>query len=496
MRSKFSQRWWLIVAAIAFVSVLAAHSAELSAINVPNSVVAQSGSTDIQPTDNESEQEQLTHTPNRGAVSFADVEMEHRFNELRRELLDSREKMVDWWLAAIAIFLTSLGVIAAIVGFFGFKSLRRIEKEAHKSMEAAKKHAEEAKNYVQETKRSRDEADSLVQEINAEFVSDDLTIPQNKVSEVVANIQHNPDPLPIDKEVAAAFLLQQQNKIEEAIKKWTSIANILEGIDNERTAEAWFSVGYLISSKNNDSERAIEAYDKSIELNPNLYTTYNNRGNEKNNLGQYESAITDFDKALTLNPDSAAAYNNRGRANAKLNQYESAIADFNKAIALKPNNAAAYNNRGSAKFDLGQYNSAIADYDTALDLKSDHTKAYRNRGVVKLKLGKYESAIADYNAALALNPNDAKSYYNRGVAKFNLSQYEPAIADYDKALALKPDDAKIYCSRGVAKAKLRCTDEAQKDLRKGYNLAQATGNTDLAELVALRLAILDRGDIP
>ena len=158
MRSRFSQLWWVMVATLAFVSVLAAHLVEPSIINVPNSAEAQSGSSNVQSTDNELEEEQPTHTPSRDTVSATDVETERRFNELRRELLDSREKMVDWWLAATAVILTSLGVVAAIVGFFGFKSVRSIEKKARKSMEAAKKHAEEAKSYVQERKRSRDEA--------------------------------------------------------------------------------------------------------------------------------------------------------------------------------------------------------------------------------------------------------------------------------------------------------------------------------------------------
>ena len=542
MRSKFSQRWWMIVAALAFVSVLAAHLVEPSAISVPNSAEAQSGSSNVQSTGNELEEEQPTDIPSRDMVSAADVETERRFNELRRELLDSREKMVDWWLAATAVILTSLGVVAAIVGFFGFKSVRSIETKARKSMEEAKKHAEEAKNYVQETKRSRDEAALHLKGMTAEAAHDN----PDKTSEAVKVVQQNPDSTLIDKAVATAFSLQSQNEIEEAIKKWISIAGTLEGIDNERAAASWFSVGYLRSSKNVDE--AIKAYDKSIELNPNFYQAYNNRGSAKVRIGQYNSAIVDLNKALSYKSDFAEAYCNRGLAKINLNQYNSAIEDYDVAIALKRDDAEAYCNRGIAKASLGQYHSAITDFDEALNRKPDFAEAYSirgeakanlsqyhsaiidcdealnskpnfaeaycnrakakvglrqyhsaitdcdkalnskpdfaeaycNRGVARCSIGQYDSAIADFDKALNSKPDFAEVYRNRGLVKLIIGQYESAVTDCDEALVLKSDDAEAYYLRGIAKTKLDRIDGAQQDLRKAHSLAQAVGNVDLA----------------
>lgn len=461
MRLKFSQLWLVIVAALAFVSVLAAHSVEPSAINVPNSAEAQSGSSNVQSIGKELEQEQLTHTPSRDTASSADVETALRFNELRQELLDSREKMVDWWLEATAIFLTLLGVVAAIVGFFGFKSFRTIEKKARKSMEAATKHAEEAKSYVQEIKRSRDDAASLVKEINAEVAGEN----PEKADKVVRNVQQNPNSTLIEKAVAAAISLQQRNKIEEAINKWTSIANVLEGIDNELASGAWFSVGYLRSFKSEDRKsiiEVIEAYDKSIDLNSKFYEAYNNLGVSKFRIGQYDSAIADFDKALALKTDDAHIYCNRGNAKACLRQYASAIIDYDKAINHKPDFTEAYNLRGNAKFCLRQYSSAIADYDEVLALKKDDTEVYCKRGTAKAEIG----------------------------------QYEPAISDFDNALVLKPDYAEAYYNRSMAKIELNHINEGRKDVEKAYKFAQAAGDAELVARAASLLKTLDKGETP
>ena len=61
---------------------------------------------------------------------------------------------------------------------------------------------------VEEIKTRRDEADSLVKGMNAEVVGDD----PDKASEVVENVQQNPDSSPIDRAVAAALSLQRQNR--------------------------------------------------------------------------------------------------------------------------------------------------------------------------------------------------------------------------------------------------------------------------------------------
>ena len=52
---------------------------------------------------------------------------------------------------------------------------------------------------------------------------------------------------------------------------------------------------------------------EAIELNPQLTTAYNNRGNVYKDMGKNsDRAIQDYDKAIKLNPNLAAAYYNRG----------------------------------------------------------------------------------------------------------------------------------------------------------------------------------------
>ena len=448
---KFSHRWWMVVALLfAFTSTasfLTAQTEGPSAVNAPSRAEVQSDSVEVQSSSDEPEQKQPTLAEDRDTAA-AKVKTE-LLNELRRELLDDRAKTLDWWLAATAIFLTFLAIIIPIIaligGRFSFKKFNEIK--------------DEAQRYVEEIKTRRDEADSLVKGMNAEVVGDD----PDKASEVVENVQQNPDSSPIDRAVAAALSLQQQNRIEEAIEKWRSIANIVEETDSELAARAWFSVGYLaLLVEKLDRKMALNAYDKALRLNPDLVEAYHNRGMIKITLGQWEAALADYDAAIARNPDYAQAYYSRGFVKEVLDQREAALADYDAAIAQKP----------------------------------DYTQAYYNRGMVKEALGQWDAAIADYDAAIAQKPDYNQAYYRRGVAKEALGQWDAAIADYDEAIRLYPDNTDAYFSRGNAKAQQERIDEARQDLGKALNLAQATGNADLAAKAAQDLSNLDRGDAP
>ena len=87
-------------------------------------------------------------TPRRNGVvaTTADPEIERRFNDLRRELLDDRSKHVDWWLNATAIFLTLISVLGVLGGYFGFRRFHEIESEARKNVRKSQQHASEAQD--------------------------------------------------------------------------------------------------------------------------------------------------------------------------------------------------------------------------------------------------------------------------------------------------------------------------------------------------------------
>ena len=60
---------------------------------------------------------------------------------------------------------------------------------------------------------------------------------------------------------------------------------------------------------------------------------------------------------------SAETYERRGREKIQLGDYKGAIEDFTRAIHLKPDYGFYYYSRGYAKYLLGRYSASIVDYD-------------------------------------------------------------------------------------------------------------------------------------
>ena len=373
-----------------------------------------------------------------------DVDTQQRFDEFQREIrgeiLNSRRKLVEWWLNAMGVgmtaaagFLAAIALAAIILGYFNFQRFRQIEAEARQYVADSKEYAEEAKKTAEEARALLDRIGLQHEEMQAKVASNR----PDEADRTVASVQRYPAVSPIGRAIAAAERLQRQDKFEEAIEKWRSIANVVGEEDSQLQTQAWFFIGSLRSEgKGADLEAAIDAYTKAIELNQAFIEAYINRGNAKNGLGQHQAAIADYDRAIELNQAYAIAYNNRGNAKNDLGQYQAAIADLDRAIELNQAYSAAYTNRGIAKNGLGQHQAAIADHDRAIELNQAFIAAYNNRGIAKDDLGQHQAAIADYDRAIELNQAYALAYNNRGIAKKNLGRINEAREDYQKALDL------------------------------------------------------------
>ena len=86
------------------------------------------------------------------------------------------------------------------------------------------------------------------------------------------------------------------------------------------------------------------------------------------NLNKPEKALEDFNRAIEIDPSRADGYVGRANTLLTMGRFEESLPDYNRAIEIDPELANAYANRGSAYSHLGQYEMAIADYEKALEL--------------------------------------------------------------------------------------------------------------------------------
>ena len=132
-------------------------------------------------------------------------------------------------------------------------------------------------------------------------------------------------------------------------------------------------------------------------MNPKNSSYYYNRGNTYSNLKDYEKAVNDYNRAIELNPNNASYYNNRGIGYYSLKDYEKAINDYSRAIELNPNNASYYNNRGIGYYSLKDYEKAIKNCNKAIKLDPNNNSIKETKNLI-LKLNKniqYDNKIVD-----------------------------------------------------------------------------------------------------
>jgi TolA-binding protein len=125
-------------------------------------------------------------------------------------------------------------------------------------------------------------------------------------------------------------------------------------------------------------------------------------GNEYYYKGDHLKAIQYYDRALDLDDKYVDAWNNKGRAIYHLGKYDEAIKCFDEAIRNDKGNVNAWNNKGRALYRLGKYDEAIKCFDEAIRNDKDYVNAWKNKGRALKKLGKRKEAEECYETAKKL----------------------------------------------------------------------------------------------
>lgn len=124
-------------------------------------------------------------------------------------------------------------------------------------------------------------------------------------------------------------------------------------------------------------------------------------GNEYYEKGDFDRAIENYDRAVEMDPSYDKAYYNRGLAYACKEDYDRAISDINKVIALKPEFAEAYHVLGLAYEYKNIPDQAIEAYNKALRINPNFKDAQNRLELVMAKKEREkEKAAAPAPAAL------------------------------------------------------------------------------------------------
>jgi len=148
-------------------------------------------------------------------------------------------------------------------------------------------------------------------------------------------------------------------------------------------------------------------YAKAIEIDPNYFDAYVDRGLWRFAIKDYDGAINDFTTAFNLDTLSSGAINNLGVVYMSSGDLDSALICFSKSIKID-SVYGSYYNRGNVYFAFGNLNLAIGDYnkDILFNQHSDLYHTYYMRGIARLEMGDSINGKFDLEKALEFESQD------------------------------------------------------------------------------------------
>ncbi|MFB2917865.1 trypsin-like peptidase domain-containing protein [Aerosakkonema funiforme] len=273
---------------------------------------------------------------------------------------------------------------------------------------------------------------------------------------------------------------------------------------------------------------AVEAFDKAIQINPDLAIAYYARGMALRDWGKYQEALSSFEEATQKKDKLYEAWRERSSLLLVLQRNDEALSSINRAIKLKSNDFAlyllqgevlktlnryqesenayrlaidinslpqAYISRGYIRSIRGNKTGAISDFDKAIEINPKSADAYLARAIFHYdNLEDVEAGEADFAKAIAIKPNYAEAYYRRGSLRYNWENYQGAIEDYNQVIAIFPEYAAAYYDRGLAYRQIGEKQKALADLNKAAELSKESENQDFYQQTVKRIEEINKTD--
>ncbi|MBX3508702.1 MAG: tetratricopeptide repeat protein [Parvibaculum sp.] len=147
--------------------------------------------------------------------------------------------------------------------------------------------------------------------------------------EAVTHYEHAANLFPNHSQIVATLgqLYQRANRFADAEAQYR------RAIEQQPIAAFHVPLGMVLLRQDRVDE-AVAAFEKAIELNPNLAAAYGNLGNAEQKRGNMEAAAAAYERACALNPKDTISYVSFGMARMKLGHAREAAEIFERTLAV------------------------------------------------------------------------------------------------------------------------------------------------------------------
>jgi tetratricopeptide (TPR) repeat protein len=227
------------------------------------------------------------------------------------------------------------------------------------------------------------------------------------------------EPTDVDFNLPKEMAQQQQQKQEE-MKKNPEMAKQAEERANQekqyKGLKQYFDQGNTLYTQGQYKEAAA-AFEQALTMakEKNIPVVLSRLADSYAKAKENDKAVETYQKAIQLTPDDAALHNNLGSVYASTGKLPEAQAEFEKAATLDPTNAGRYYfNVGAIMYNSGKMDEALTAFKKVISLDPKNADAYYLEGQALMgkatmtadgKVKAPDGTVEAFQQYLTLNPN-------------------------------------------------------------------------------------------
>jgi tetratricopeptide (TPR) repeat protein len=233
---------------------------------------------------------------------------------------------------------------------------------------------------------------------------------------------------------------------------------------------------------------AMQAYERSIELNPSRIDYYEAPISLLLDLGKTDDALALANRALAIAPTDARPWLWKGQADLHLHAYKDAMESYTHAGKLDSSSADAILGVAAVYFVSGQSDAAIAEYKAGIAQFPNDARLYV--ACASMLLASPDSAKLQAEAenllqkAAKLAPQSAEAHYQLGQLALQQNRLKEAEKELSLSLQSKPDRSKTHFALSVVYRRMGRTEDATRQFAIYQDLKRAEESGSTAAMTA------------
>jgi predicted CXXCH cytochrome family protein len=280
----------------------------------------------------------------------------------------------------------------------------------------------------------------------------------------------------------AEYYLQLGDAFSNAGRFEPAVPAYEEALRREPKSAAALERLALCLSSLKQYSRAESTLNQALNLVPNA-ATWIQLGLVRLQQGKAPDAIAAFEKAIELDPEMPDAYNTAGAIWFEIGDTARAETELRNAIRLQPNGAPARDNLGNLLSASDRFEEARYHFEAALRFKENYNGARYNYALALAKVHRLDEAQTQVEAILRTDPNSAGAHEFLGNLLGAKGRRDRAIEQFREAVRIQPDFARANLDLGAALVDSGNAAEAIPPLRKAAQSTDASAREEALKLL-------------